>query len=72
MALPQTHRKIMLSPVGHLQDGALIEFDESGVLEFQACFGPGGDRRALAGLRQRRKKILQVQLNGTDGLLEQD
>ena len=27
---------------------------------------------ALAGLRQRRKKILQVQLNGTDGLLEQD
>ena len=71
MALPQTHRKIMFPSVDHVQDGALIEFDEGGVLEFQTRFAPGGGRGALARDGQRRKKGMQVQLNGTDGLLQQ-
>ena len=71
MALPQAHRKILLAAVGHTQDGALVEFDESGMFEFQTRFAPGRGDRALARDRHRRKEIMQVQLNRTDGLLQQ-
>ena len=67
---PATNAEGAIGLVDLLHDGALVEFNKGGVLEFLASLTPGRGRDALSPQPQSVEKSVQVELNGTHCFLQ--